>query len=367
MLRVAILTQYDVDQSTNGIGDYSRILRGFLAAAGIVAALCSRQDDGLWSLAYPGFPPLRDRQVRELATFDTLLIQYNPFMYGRWGFAPWLPTAIGKLRLSGAPPRIVVMVHEPFVPLDTVRTAIMGVWQRAQIIALLSFADIVLCSTQAWTHRIGGWRPRRPTYHLPVASNLPDRRSERLSTRHIIDPDGDALVLATFSTDHPSHLRYPVEDAVRAVVAAGLGNIVLLELGRREHVPADRGKGVTVVSPGRLVADQLACLLSTADIYLAPFADGVSTRRTTLMAALQHALPVVGTAGRLTDDSLMHATDSLLLVPVGQPHLFAAGVVELARNSAGRDRLGLAGRELYERNFDWPILVRRLIMLLEGG
>ena len=41
--------------------------------------------------------------------------------------------------------------------------------------------------------------------------------------------------------------------------------------------------------------------LRASDMLLLPFSDGASTRRTTLMAGLSHALPVVGLQRTETD------------------------------------------------------------------
>jgi glycosyltransferase involved in cell wall biosynthesis len=83
------------------------------------------------------------------------------------------------------------------------------------------------------------------------------------------------------------------------------------------------------------------------------------------MAALQHAVPVVGTSGRLTDSVLAQATDALTLVPVDRPDLFGDAVVELAQSPDDADRRGRTGRALYESTFDWPVIAGRLLQAFE--
>ena len=104
--------------------------------------------------------------------------------------------------------------------------------------------------------------------------------------------------------------------------------------------------------------------LAAADLFVAPFVDGVSTRRTTLMAALQHGLPVVGTDGRLTDDVLRRAGDALTLVPADDPRRLAAAVRWLGGDADQRLARGAAGRELYEDSFDWPVISATLVAAL---
>jgi glycosyltransferase involved in cell wall biosynthesis len=116
--------------------------------------------------------------------------------------------------------------------------------------------------------------------------------------------------------------------------------------------------------PGWLSDEDLAAAIAAADLFLLPLADGVSTRRTTLMAALQHGLPVVATRGPLTDRELLDAGDALRLVPVARTDLFAATARELAQAPAARVRLGEAGRALYERAFAWESTAARVLRAL---
>jgi glycosyltransferase involved in cell wall biosynthesis len=86
----------------------------------------------------------------------------------------------------------------------------------------------------------------------------------------------------------------------------------------------------------------------------------VSSRRTALMAALQHSLPVVGTDGASTDPLLRRANDAMRLVPVGDSESFAWAVSRLALDPGLRAAMGKAARRLYEECFSWPVLARLL-------
>jgi glycosyltransferase involved in cell wall biosynthesis len=172
------------------------------------------------------------------------------------------------------------------------------------------------------------------------------------------------IALASLSTGLAGRL---FDYTVRAsnTLATEWKNVVLLHLGAGAPKASGLLDSVRILQPGRLPDGELASWLSAADLFLAPFVDGVSTRRGSMMAALQHAVPVVGTTGRLTDTVLTQATNALLLVPVGRPDLFAEAVVELASAREEAARLGSSGRKLYESSFDWPVLARRLLHELE--
>jgi glycosyltransferase involved in cell wall biosynthesis len=168
------------------------------------------------------------------------------------------------------------------------------------------------------------------------------------------------LVVATLSSGHESHLVPYVETAV-ASIATQSPDLLLLTLGagaREVRVP-----GVEVVRSGELPPDQLARLVAASDLFLVPLIDGVSTRRTSAMAALQHGVAVVATDGHLTDSILRDG--GIALAPVGEPHTFASLAADVASNAAQRAELARGGRALYEASFDWPAIAECFVSTIE--
>jgi glycosyltransferase involved in cell wall biosynthesis len=293
----------------NAIREHSFRLAGALCGLGVPVNICLRRDDGRWYFAdgESRRPPSRSLPLSLRGADDQIvLIQYNPFMYGKWGFAPWLPADLLRLKPARRRLRVALMVHEPYVPMTGWKWLLMGAWQRVQLEAARLGVDTVFASTEAWTRMLCKRRPFRPAIHLPVGSNLPDRRNRRSDTRKHLELADDETVLATLSTGHAGRLSEHVVRAANALAANGR-SVALLQLGA--GAPDARGLANSVRScrPGRLADQELASWLSAADMFLAPFVDGVSTRRGSMMAALQHALPVVGTTGRLTDTLLAQA------------------------------------------------------------
>src|SRR6185295_3262150 len=119
---------------------------------------------------------------------------------------------------------------------------------------------------------------------------LPDARAERDDVRAELGVSG-RLVVATLSSGHPSHLTSYVASSLQRVAAGGRP-ATFLQLGAGadgfEGVPAE----VPVIRPGRLSGDRLAAYVAASDLLLTPFADGVSTRRTSFMAGLQQEVAV---------------------------------------------------------------------------
>jgi glycosyltransferase involved in cell wall biosynthesis len=290
-----------------------------------------------------------------------VLVQYNPFNFGRWGFAPWLPYRLWRLRRCKGV-TVALMVHETFMPVSNWRTAIMGAWQRIQFAATHAACHIAFTSISSWAEMLGRRVPRRPVFHLPVGSNLPDMRADRASVRAELGADSDAMVLAAFGSNHPSRLMDYVQEASTAIGEAGQETL-LLNLGANV-LEIDLGPNVRVITPGRLAPEEVSRYLAATDLYLAPFIDGVSTRRTTLMAALQHGLPVVGTDGHLTDPLLREPCSPIALAPVGDREGFVRVAARLAADPTDRSVRAARARELYEAEFEWSIISALLVSRL---
>lgn len=354
-VRIAIISR-ESPGSVDAIRDHSEKLADALRAAGHLVDLHLRTPAGLWKSE-----TTRRRLSCGLRSYDLAVVQYNPFLYGRRGFAPWLPVELWRVRATRRRPRIALLVHEPFVPIKGWRWTLMGLWQRAQLVAVRAAADVVFVSIEVWTKRLKQWSPTRATHHLPVGSNFPDQRSVRDETRRELRVNPEELVIATVDTGGGARAPELVDAAVAHVAAHS--QVLWLALGDRASKPLALA-GVRVCAPGYVSPARFAALLGAADLFLAPYVDGVSTRRGAAMAALQHAIPVVGTDGPLTD-AVLQTSAALELVPVGQPEQFADAAALLAANPAERQAIGERGRDLYCSEFDWPLIAHRLLAACE--
>jgi glycosyltransferase involved in cell wall biosynthesis len=211
-----------------------------------------------------------------------------------------------------------------------------------------------MVSTEALADEIGGG-----AIHTPVASNITPIATTSSAARRQLGL-GDRLVVALFGRDHPGRALEYADAAIRALAdARGADGFVVLNLGA-DAPPVGDGSGVEVRTPGRLDADELSLRLWASDLVLLPFVDGVSTRRSTLMAPLAHARPVLALRGYNTDRVLLERPDALMLTPAGDPDAFARAAVALTDDSEQLRALGAAGHRLYTEAFDWPALARRV-------
>jgi hypothetical protein len=347
----------------DGVRDHSKALTAALREAGATADLVDRGERGwVHERADGADAPIDDGSLLPLlAAGDWVILQYSVFAFGRWGFAPWLPRLMQRLSPTT---RIAVMVHEPFVAWGTVRQSLMSLGQRVQMRAILKRARVTLTATEAWDQQVRRWS-HHPLLHLPVGSNLPDRRNSREETRARLGIGDDEIVLASLSTGHDSGLHGHIASALRDSVR-DVGRITYLNLGATAPA-APTISGLNAFRPGWLTADALAEHISSADVFIAPFVDGASTRRTSIMAALQHGVPVVSTDGRHTDRVFRDPDSGVVLAPADNPAAFGRTTASLATSADLRARLAVSARKAYTAEFAWDVLARRVVAALDAS
>lgn len=289
---------------------------------------------------------------------EAMILQYQGFAYGRWGWAPWLVNALRRMRSARPATTIVLLAHELFVELDGARQTVLGIGHRVQLAALMALSDIVLTTTEPFARRARPYA-RHPLGVLPVGSNLPDRRSTRVDTRRQLAVEEDQVVVALLGTGHWSRMFDLLAPTIDQL--AQRRRLVVLNLGAGAPALSLARDDIVIHAPGELEAPRLAELLAAADLLLLPFIDGAATRRTTLIAGLQHAIPVLSTDGQNTDE-LLRSSRALDLVAVDRaPQTFARRAEMLLDDTQRRADLSTAGRELYDRCFAWPVLARQLV------
>lgn len=309
------------------------------------------------------FAPSDLRRVgRLLGGFETprrLLVQYVPHGYGlramNAAFCAWL---LWRARVRGD--AVELMVHEPFLEFaGSLRQRAAASVQRLMAALLLGSARRVRVSIPAWGELLRPYALGRsvPFEWLPVPSTVPvvedAARTASVRVRYVAQPDG--LLVGHFGT-YPPHAS---EQLARVLVPllARRENCAALLLGRggeslRERIVREHPSlGARLHSTGTLHARTLSSHIAACDLLLLPFPDGVSTRRTSAMAALAHAAAVVTTRGRLTEP-LWDESRAVALVPPGDAGAMLDATERLLDDEGERARLSSSARSLYGERFD---------------
>jgi glycosyltransferase involved in cell wall biosynthesis len=104
----------------------------------------------------------------------------------------------------------------------------------------------------------------------------------------------------------------------------------------------------------------LAGYLEACDLFLQPYPDGITSRRTSAMACLSAGRAVVTTSGHLTEP-LWKESGAVVLADVSNPTGFAEAAVRLLRDRAERTRVAESGRRLFDSRFDVAHTVAALL------
>ena len=195
------------------------------------------------------------------------------------------------------------------------------------------------------------WPPRpSPRWSLPPAPSYA--------------PDPAAPLVGHFGT-----FGRPITDLLEPAIVGllrtdPLARVLLIGRGsERYHVhigashPDLAGR---VAGTGELPPAEVAAHLRACDLLLQPYPDGVSSRRTSVMAGLANRVPIVTNLGALSEP-LWAASTGVAVVPGPDPAALAAAVVKvLALPSESRLALGARGAELYLSEFALERTIERL-------
>jgi len=358
----------------DGIGDYTAHLAAELARSATVTVLAGAPTPD----PIPGvhvetaFAADDPRSVWNLVGRvaedkpDWVLLQYNPFSYGRWGLNLHLPRAMQAIKQHCPSASVAVMVHEKFAALESFKLGVMSTWQRYQFWQLGRMADILFFSIDPWTQTYRRQFPGKPVIHLAVGSNIPEVQISRQEARTRLGISDRTLVLGIFGTKHPSRLIGWNLNAIQAVCASRQ-DVITVYLGPDDDVIRKRFGSLPLIADGPLPAEEVSRRFQAMDIHLTPFTDGVSTRRGSLMCGLQHGVPTVGTRGFNTDGLLLEQDGkSLLLASAKNPDAFNKYVLHLANEPIEREKLGKAARAFYQQELSWEVVSGRLLQAFQS-
>jgi glycosyl transferase family 4 len=352
-----------------GVSDYTRRLCAGLASAGDIVhvwapALAESETEveesgvRVHRLA-AGFSLAGIRELgRRLAAFPDpprLLVQYVPHAFGyramNLPFCLWLATRRRE--------RLWIMFHEAVFPFGErpLRTNLLAAATHAMAALLVNRADQVLVSTPDWERRLRQLKRGQLQAHwLPIPSNLPAEANAAAVAglrARLLGASGAAL-LGHFGT-YGAHIGSLICALVPELLAAHPERRMLL-LGRGSEASVAQivrrfpALAPRILAPGSLPAPELAVHVAACDLLIQVYPDGLSTRRTTLMAGLALGVPVVSNQGALTEPEWATWGAVAVARDASAPRL-AAEVERLLGSARQRAELGERGRACYREHF----------------
>jgi len=254
--------------------------------------------------------------------------------------------------------QVEIMVHEPYLAFGEggLRRMAAASVHRVMTVILIHAARRIWIAIPEWERR---WRPYAlgrdvPFEWLPIPSSLPVPPSE--AVRRVRDryaPHGRLVGhLGSYGTTSSRALAEILPEILQR-----LPDSVVLLLGQhgegfRDQLARDHSAlAARVCACGALTTQTLAEHVAACDVLVQPYPDGISSRRTSAMAGLALGVPVVSTAGHLTEP-LWVETGVVALGPASDPRALIAHTLHLLSDDRARRDLGARGRDLYTRCFD---------------
>lgn len=207
--------------------------------------------------------------------------------------------------------------------------------------------------------------------HIPVGSNIPLRlepdESELRRLRSSAGIGENVPVISCFGAVRPGK---GIEFLLRAFheLLQKHPEARLLFIGRIYEnyyeqsirgMIEDRQLSSNVTFTGPCEQDEISQYFALASMCVLPFEDGVSTKRTSFMAALQHGLPTITTRSDFLPDGLVDY-ENVILVKYGDEKALVGKMVELIENEELRNRLRSHAREVL-KNYSWDSIAEKTI------
>jgi glycosyltransferase involved in cell wall biosynthesis len=348
-----------------GVADYTRLVAKGLAEAGdrvVVWAPPSASSPDAGD-AFVDVRRLPDRfgrrslqkiaEALDRSMTHRLLVQYVPHAFGWKGanlpFCLWL-----RARRRD---RVWIMFHEVAYPFEVdagLRPNSLAAVNRVMASIVGGAAERAFVSIPAWQTGVEAvTRKGTPLAWLPVPNSIdvcPDRgRAAEISARLA----GGRPLVGHFGTY--GRLIAPLVTAASIPLVDQADCHVLL-IGRGSHearaamCASHPRLSERVHATGALSHEDVSHHLRACTVMMQPYPDGISSRRTSAMAALAHGVPLVSSEGRLSE-SVWRDSGAVVLVPAAEPVALAKAVASLATDPARQRDLSTRGLELYDSKF----------------
>ncbi len=360
----------ELSPQIGGVAAYtSQVAAGLAATGARVHIWCPAQSQAATVL--PGVvvhPHLGSAGPGDLRRVERLLGQTRP---GRRMLVQWVPQGYGYRsmnlffciwlwRLAARGESIHLMVHEAFLGFRSRawRQNIAALVHRVMMVVLLRASKTVWVSIPAWSSAMAPCALRRRVSFrwLPVPSNIvPVRDAAGVTSVRRRYASDDDIVIGHFGT-YGRDMMCTLDPLVPKLALPKHRRILLIGKGSekaREKLTRDHSRALDRIhATGALCDRELSLCLQACDLMVQPYSEsGVSTRRTTVMAALAHGVATITTKGRHTEP-VWEEHDAVRLVTSDDVAEIVTAVAQLEADATERSRLGRRGRVLYENYFD---------------
>lgn len=293
-------------------------------------------------------------------------IQYQTAAFGMRPTINLLPWLL-KRKWAG---KVVVTFHDLRAPYIFPRAGPVREWANR---LLARTADAAIATNDEDYAVLHAWGVKRVRL-IPIGSNIPDcppHNYNREAWRASHGIHANATLLAYFGFLNSTKGLDTLLHALANLRERGDFRLLMVGGGLGSSDPTNRATATeldtlarrlgvqdALIWTGYLAPEEVSAALHAANIAVLPFADGASFRRGSMLAVLQHGLPLITTTPRILKSEAESQNQQLvdghnvLLFEASDPKALIEAIGRLSRDQALRARLSGGALEL-AKSYSW--------------
>jgi glycosyltransferase involved in cell wall biosynthesis len=310
------------------------------------------------------------RQIRS-GGYRCVHIQYSPNFYGLLSFAihllPWV--------LMGFGGRTVVTFHEIYAPkLGGFANRFFAVYDHIKDTVLLLGSAAAILTVPSRVDRLGRRfsRLRSRLYAIPVGTGVrveEDAPDARTTARADFGVQPEEWLIGSFGSMHVDRRYDTLFRVVRRLLDRGCRlRVVLIGAYDAKHpyyrylkkCIADLDLEPYIIWTGFGPEAQVSRWLGMLDLYVMTDLRGASGRKSSLITALAHGLPVISTRGTDTTPEFVDG-ENILLVDPDDEDAFFRHIDRLLSDPSERNRMRTGARRLFVAHYAWESIAQQTL------
>ena len=293
----------------------------------------------------------------------TVILQYAPGLYLHKGYNKDL---IIFWKECAKKFQTLLIVHETYYWfIKYPGTWLKGIVKQYVLCSLVRTSDHIFCGSELYLNHIKRFSNNSEKIHyLPIPNNIPpqyfsDNQKQALRQKLEISPQQIVLTLFGCLASIRQNWVKKLDIYLKEIGYS----VTWLLLGEAKHVQISFCN--PVIRPGTLSAQDLSYYLQISDVLLMPHEFGIGAKRTSLMSAIEHGIPVVGTDARLTD-SFLRQLPSIFLVSDGNYRAFQEQLINILQQKSNLENAIQLTQEYYQKHLSWKNVIQILLPYLQA-
>jgi glycosyltransferase involved in cell wall biosynthesis len=245
-----------------------------------------------------------------------------------------------------------------------------GRWvSRVNALLLSAFSHAIIATNDEIIYLIEKWMEvfRGKTFLVPIGANVQRSGMSREEARKKLEIEyglkSNAVIMVNFGFCYPGKGVETIIKTVKNLDDRDRFYVIMMGAVRKgdedyrraiQNLIRMNGLDGNFVWIPEVDAEKASDILMGSDIFIAPYDEGVSIRRGSLMAALANGLPVVSTAPRIAIP-YFKSGENVILAERGKIPGLVSAVERLCGDKELREKISKNALELAKR-FDWDVI-----------